>query len=128
MYSKDMLIGIILAKGSYDIRIERNPNYQLGYNTRLQFRISGKKDFLLAIQRSLLQHGIKSRVSNQGLFIGSIYHIYKIRNLIPNLPDSQNKLSEFKDLVKIFENKKHLTLEGLEYIMKIKGVIENGSN
>jgi len=128
MYSKDMLIGIILSKGSYDIRLERNPNYKLGYNTRLQFRINGKKDFLLAIQRSFLQHEIKSSVNSQGLFIGNIKHISKIINLLPNLPDSQNKLSEFRNLVKIFENKQHLTLEGLEYIMKIKGVIENGSN
>ena len=126
MYSKDMLIGIFLSHAGYYLIIEKREQlYKLGYNARLRIRIGGKKEFLQAIRRSLLQHEISSVSfpSQNNLEITSFNSICKVMELLPDVPDSKGKLKQFKELVRMFKNREHLTLEGLEKLMEIKGVI-----
>tara|TARA_R100000030_G_scaffold96664_2_gene85026 strand:+ start:1011 stop:1409 length:399 start_codon:yes stop_codon:yes gene_type:complete len=132
MYSKDMLIGMFLSKAGYDIAVSRKEEYKLGYNFTLSIRISGEEEFLLAVKRSLLQHEIECTICKWGrayvLLIRKQSSVSNLLDLLPNLPDSKNKVKVFKKLIKMIKNKEHLTLEGAEYIMKIKGVIEHGTD
>lgn len=126
MYSKDMLIGIFLSHAGYSLIIEKRDLYKLGYNARLRIRIGGSnKEFLQAINRTLLQHEIDSAVypSVSYLEITSFGSICKVMELLPDVPDSKDKLKLFRELVRMFKNKEHLTLKGLEMLMEIKGVI-----
>lgn len=123
MYSKDMLIGIFLSHAGYYLIIEKRDLYKLGYNSRLRIRIGGKKEFLQAINRTLLQHEIDSVFVGIHLEINSFDSICKVMELLPDVPDSKDKLKLFRELVRMFKNKEHLTLEGLEKLMEIKGVI-----
>ena len=50
MYSKDMLIGIMLGMSKTDIYLEKNDTSQIGYRVRLRINLRADSDFLLAIK------------------------------------------------------------------------------
>jgi hypothetical protein len=123
MYSKDMLIGILLGMSKCDIYIEKNDSSQIGYR--------GNKDFLIAVQRSLAQHQIESKfkeTEHKGrprpiLRIGGIKTLFKLMLLVPiELPDANNEWATFRECVDIVSNGRHLQLEGLERLFELKGV------
>lgn len=131
MYSKDMLIGILLGMSKCDIYIEKNDSSQIGYRIRLRVNLRGNKDFLIAVQRSLAQHQIESKfkeIEHKGrprpiLRIGGIKTLFKLMLLVPiELPDANNEWSTFRECVDIVSNGRHLQLEGLERLFELKGV------
>tara|TARA_Y100000004_G_C8847218_1_gene383150 strand:+ start:68 stop:466 length:399 start_codon:yes stop_codon:yes gene_type:complete len=132
MYNKDMLIGILLSLGRTDVLIERVDNSSIGYRTRIRIAIRGNLEFLAAIERSLAQHEIKSRVyetESAGrprpiLRISGNINLFKLMALIPEyLPDSKGELEMFREVVNIVANKEHLTLDGFNRILEIRGMI-----
>ena len=60
MFSKEMLCGIILSSTKMDLNIVSSEASAIGYRVRLRLNIRADAEFLLAIQRSLLQHGIET--------------------------------------------------------------------
>ena len=131
MFSKDMLIGIILGLSKTDIHIDKNDKSQIGYRVRLRLNIRANADFLLAIQRSLLQHQIATTYKDSEhksrpkpiLRIGGIKNLFKICELVPeNLPDAKDEWVVFRQAVDIVANDRHLQLEGLERLFELKGV------
>jgi hypothetical protein len=131
MYSKDMLIGILLGMSKCDIYIEKNDSSQIGYRIRLRVNLRGNKDFLIAVQRSLAQHQIESKfkeTEHKGrprpiLRIGGIKTLFKLMLLVPiELPDANNEWATFRECVDIVSNGRHLQLEGLERLFELKGV------
>ncbi len=131
MFSKDMLIGIILGMSKTDIYLDRNDKSQIGYRVRLRVNLRANAEFLLAIQRSLEQHQIgttyketehKSR-PKPILRIGGIKNLYKLCLLIPEtLPDAKDEWVVFRKAVDIVANDRHLQLDGLEELFELKGV------
>ena len=63
MYSKDMLTGIILSSFVLEIRINKDKKLAIGYRTTVSLVARGNIDWLNAIKRSLLQHGITSKLN-----------------------------------------------------------------
>ena len=61
MFSKDMLIGILLSSAKMDFLIERDKKNYMGYRVRLKLILRAEEPFLLAVQRSLVQHEITSK-------------------------------------------------------------------
>lgn len=131
MYSKDMLIGILLGMSKSDIYIEKNDSSQIGYRVRLRVNLRAKRDFLIAVQRSLEQHQIESKfkeIEHKGrprpiLRIGGIKTLFKLMSLVPpELPDANSEWSVFRECVDIVSNGRHLQLEGLERLFELKGV------
>ena len=86
MYSKDMLIGILLSRSKLDFHIEKADSALLGYRVRVNLTLRAEEDFLLATQRSLLQHSIESKYhaleskvrAKPVLKIGGIKNLFKI--------------------------------------------------
>ena len=124
MYNKEMLIGIFLAKGNFVSVVSRNDSTKIGYKVLLFIYLRGNLDFLKAVKRSLHTVGIESKLEKNRLKISSD-RIYKILDMIPEYTiANKNTLDEFRQIADLIKNKKHLTLKGLEIIMKMKGAIE----
>ena len=131
MYSKDMLIGILLSVGKPEIQIIRDDNSNIGYRVRLMVKLRGREQFVEAVSRTLLQHEITCSISKQEsksrpapiLKIGGIKNIYKLMVLIhPHLIDKNELWPPFREAVNIVSDNKHLTLVGLEELFRIKGL------
>ena len=131
MFSKDMLIGIILGMSKTDIYLDINDKSQIGYRVRLRVNLRANADFLLAIQRSLEQHQIGTTYKETEhkshpkpiLRIGGIKNLCKLCLLIPDtLPDAKDEWVVFRKAVDIVANDRHLQLDGLEELFELKGV------
>ncbi len=136
VYSKEMIIGILLSSSKMNLHISVDERMQIGYNVRLRLVIRGNNNFILALRRSLLQHQIVTTYKEKEnkkrpkpvLYIGGIKNLYRTRELIPELPNSKDELGLFREAVEIISNKKHLTLKGIERLVEIKGECEYGTN
>lgn len=127
-----MLIGIFIGLANCDIRIESNYRSNLGYQVKPRLQVRGEIDFLNALQRSLLQHNIVAKIKEKEstvrpkpiLRITKISDLHKICEMIPqSLADARNQWTEFRTVIEIMNNKEHLTLDGLDRILMIKGLI-----
>ena len=127
-----MLIGIFIGLANCDIRIESNYRSNLGYQVKPRLQVRGEIDFLNSLQRSLLQHNIVAKIKEQEskvrpkpiLRITKISDLHKICEMIPqSLADARNQWAEFRTVIEIMNNKEHLTLDGLDRILMIKGLI-----
>lgn len=131
MYSKDMLIGILLTAGKLDFNIERASDSQIGYRVRVKIIIRAEESFLKAVRRTLLQHEITSYYKEKEsktrpkpiLKIGGIKNLYKLTELVPVLPDAKEEWEVFRELVDLISENKHRTSSGLDRIFELKGVI-----
>ena len=127
-----MLIGIFIGLANCDIRIESNYRSNLGYQVKPRLQVRGEIDFLNALQRSLLQHNIVAKIKEKEstvrpkpiLRITKISDLHKICEMIPQgLADARNQWADFRTVIEIMNNKEHLTLDGLDRILIIKGLI-----
>lgn len=131
MFSKDMVIGILLSSAKMNLSISLNEEAKIGYSVKLSLDIRGKKEFLVGLHRSLIMQGIESNLKDKEqlsrpkpiLKITGKYNLWKVKELVPNLPDSNGEWKDFVKCVELMNENKHLTLDGLEIIMKIKGVL-----
>ena len=131
MYSKDMLTGIILSSFVLELRINKDKKLAIGYRTTVSLVARGNLDWLNAIKRSLLQHGITSKLNAKEsknrpsplLRISSVNNLTKVKTLLKDLPSRNFKINQFNELVDLIANKRHLTLNGFDIILKLKGVI-----
>tara|TARA_Y100001937_G_scaffold125527_1_gene192562 strand:+ start:492 stop:887 length:396 start_codon:yes stop_codon:yes gene_type:complete len=131
MYSKDMLIGILLTAGKLDFNIERASDSQIGYRVRVKIILRAEESFLRAVERTLLQHEITSSYKEKEsktrpkpiLKIGGIKNLYKLTELVPVLPDAKGEWGTFRELVELISENKHRTSSGLDRIFELKGVI-----
>lgn len=136
VFSKDMVAGILLSSPKMNLHISVDERMQIGYNVRLRLVIRAKQDFLLALRRSLLQHGIETTYREKEntkrpkpvLYIGGIKNLYRAKQLVPELPDAKDEWDLFREAVEIISNKEHLTLKGIERLVEIKGECEYGIN
>tara|TARA_R100001440_G_scaffold38658_2_gene58286 strand:+ start:630 stop:1028 length:399 start_codon:yes stop_codon:yes gene_type:complete len=129
MFSKDTLAGIFLSLGNYEILIEKDERLSIGYKVKLRISIRGSEDFLLAVQRSLLQNEITSRYIEQEsksrprpiLKIGGIQNIvYILQTFCRDLPNAKGDLDTFRKATRIVAEARHLRLDGLEELFKLK--------
>jgi len=132
MYNDDQLVGILISIAKPEIHISRADNTNIGYRVRLRVNLRGSEEFLLAVSRTLNQKGIDAKYKAQEhksrprpiLTIGGIVPLWKLSEFVPdNLPDAKNCWGDFKEIVSIVDDGQHHTLEGLDRIMKLKGVI-----
>ena len=127
MYSKEILIGILLAKARPNIGISTDERLRNGYKIVPEIHIGGNKFFLDSISRTLKQHEINSTVRNHDknyfkLRISRLYDLLKVTNMILPYVGSED-WAWFKESLLIIEAKQHLTAYGCSRIMKLKGVL-----
>ena len=130
MYSKGQLQGILLSIAKPEVHVAKATKLQIGYRVRVRVNIRGASNFLLGVQRTLLQHGVESNYKEKEhksrprpiLTIGGLTNIWKFCQLVPDdLPDAKDNWNEFEEIIEILDSGEHHTLEGLERILQIKG-------
>ena len=130
MYSKGQLQGILLSIAKPEVHVAKATKLQIGYRVRVRVNILGASNFLLGVQRTLLQHGVESNYKEKEhksrprpiLTIGGLTNIWKLCQLVPDdLPDAKDNWNEFEEIIEILDSGEHHTLEGLERILQIKG-------
>ena len=132
MFSKDMLIGIILSSSKMDFNIERDDSAEIGYRIRMRLLFRAEQQFIQALGRSLVMHGIsfsEKQIESKArprpiLIIGSIKNLFKVITLVPDkLPDAKDEWRTFRTVVNMLANHEHKTAEGLDKIFELKGLI-----
>lgn len=130
MFSREELGGIFLSIPTAEVSVVKANNMSTGYRVRLRVCIRGKLDYLQAIQRSLLQSEIECVIKEKEnkqrpkpiLIISDKRSIEKVLSLVPNKPSNVN-WEIFDEIFVLFMWQKHLTQEGLDEILELKGVL-----
>jgi len=132
MLSKDELRGILLSLPTAEINISKDKNTSVGYRVRLRVSIRGELKFLFAIRRSLLQHEIESKVKPMEsknrprpvLYITGISNLESLYETFALYSNYSNVLwNDFAHVMWMVRQDKHLTQQGLDKILEIKGLI-----
>ena len=130
MYSKEFIQGAFLSHGNPEVSVVRNGT-EIGYRVRVRICLRGSEDFLLGIQRSLLQHEIDSKYKEEEhsarrkpiLIVSKLSEVMKLINMLPlDLPSNADWHTLAKTTFMVLQ-KEHLTSEGLDKILKMKGVL-----
>ena len=130
MYSKEFIQGAFLSHGNPEVSVVRNGT-EIGYRVRVRICLRGSEDFLLGIQRSLLQHEIDSKYKEEEhsarrkpiLIVSKLSEVMKLINMLPlDLPSNADWDTLAKTTFMIMQ-KEHLTSDGLDKILKMKGVL-----
>jgi len=132
MFSKEVMVGIFIGVANCDVRIESDYRSTLGYQVRPKIQIRGELDFLNQIKRTLLQYNVKCHIKEREsklrqkpiLTISRIKDLVIISNIIPpEYSDARNQWPDFRTVINIMNDKRHLSLSGLDEILKMKGLI-----
>ena len=130
MYNKGQLQGILLSIAKPEVHVAKAAKLQIGYRVRVRVNIRGASNFLLGVQRTLLQNGVESNYKEKEhksrprpiLTIGGLTNIWKLCRLVPDdLPEAKDNWNDFEEIIEILDSGEHHTLEGLERILQIKG-------
>jgi hypothetical protein len=125
--------GFTDGDGSFLINVRPKPNRVTGYGVELVFRVNlhSRDRALLENFRDFFGVGRLTAVSEKysQYWVGALEDIRVIVKHFNNYPLITQKWSDFelfKKAVDLVERKEHLTPEGLEKILSIKAVLNNG--
>ena len=132
MFSRQQLEGILLTLAKPEIHVSRTEDTNIGYRVRLRINFRASEEFLLMLARTFEQKTIKYTYKAEEhksrprpiLTVGRLADIWKVCQCVPsNLPDTKNVWTDFKQIVSLIDNGAHLTLDGLDRILELKGEI-----
>jgi len=124
MFTTQQFEGIILGLAKLEIITERDEAAASGYRVKLKINFrSHNERFLLGLQESLTKHGILTNYRAPKLKITGVKNLLYFIELIPELPSACGKFAQFKEMLEMYEEGKHLTQKGLDRIFEIKGLI-----
>ena len=91
MYSKDMLVGILLSCAKVQFKIIRTDELKIGYKPIVGLSIRGTAKFLNGVQRSLLHWGVYSSYHSEEsssrpkpiLYISGIMNLKRVIQTFP---------------------------------------------
>jgi len=124
--------GFTDGEGCFFINISPNPEYKIGYRVKATFGIGlHLRDVSLLEQIKLFfECGKISRMGTEGIQfrVSALEDLKVIIDHFDNYPLLTKKQSDFllfKQVVKLIEEKEHLTLSGLRKIVSIKAALNN---
>lgn len=121
------LAGFTSAEGSFMVRVLNSPNHKLNKKIQLEFNLSqhARDEELMKAIANYFNVGSVSL--NRNAFVFRVVNFSELTEIILplfiNHPIQGIKYFDYLDFLKaaeLIKNKKHLTLEGLEQIQKIK--------
>ncbi len=106
----------------------REKHRRVGCRVRPRVCFRGKEEFLLAVQRTLLQYEISTNFKEKEskarprpiLIVSGKDNLNRIMNMLPVLP-SNAEWEDFEDALELCNSGKHLTQNGFDAILKMKG-------
>jgi len=132
MFNRHQLEGILLSNPKCEINVSRDKETYIGYRVRLKVSFRGREKFLLAIQRTLLQYQVEAKYKKQEhktrprpiLTVTGKRNLWNLCKLVPeSLPDVKGEWDTFKEAVGIVDVNRQHTEEGLDEILKLKGLV-----
>lgn len=131
MYGRDVLNGILISIGNPEVNIVNSSKSKLGYRVRLRVCIRGEGTFLWGIKRSLLQHEIESNYKDKEhsgrpkpiLVISGLDNLTRLVEMMDSKLITNNDWETFNKSLRMITDKEHLRAEGLEKILKMKGLV-----
>ena len=129
MLDRNMLAGIFLAKGNFIVKLEPSETTAIGYHIRMAANISFRTyEMQSAFSRTLEMHDVAHSLQGSLVRLGK-NSAAKVVQMIPETLHYLNpKLTTFKMVWDIVENKEHKTLQGLNKIIKILYGENNGTD
>tara|TARA_R100000388_G_scaffold30547_3_gene23902 strand:+ start:164 stop:568 length:405 start_codon:yes stop_codon:yes gene_type:complete len=130
MLDRNMVLGIFLAKGNFVVKIEASETAAIGYQIMMQANVSFRtKEMLTAFSRTLGMLNIQHhQYHKSGLRLGKKSAATVMKMIPETLHYLNPKLSTFKMVWDIVENKEHKTLRGLNRVIEILYGENNGIN
>ena len=130
MLDRNMVLGIFLAKGNFVVKIEASETAAIGYRIMMQANVSFRtKEMLTAFSRTLEMLNIQHHQYHaSGLRLGKKSAATVMKMIPETLHYLNPKLSTFKMVWDIVENKEHKTLRGLNRVIEILYGENNGIN
>jgi|TARA_R100001463_G_scaffold110177_1_gene164859 hypothetical protein len=130
VFSREELAGIFLSIPTAEVSVVKANNMATGYRVRLRICIRGKLAYLKAIQRSLLQCEIECVIKEKEnkqrpkpiLIISDKKSMERVLSLVPHKPSNVN-WHVFDEIFVLYMWQRHLTQEGLDEILELKGVL-----
>jgi len=133
---KQALYGMLYGLCKNSVIVIDSNQTKFGYKITLFSSIRGKKKLLEAIQRSLLQHSIESRLYEKEsksrpkplLKISGLDNLMNLCAFMLSCKIPEDLLSDWLDfqrVVSLMNNGQHYTTKGFDEILKIKGVLND---
>ena len=133
LLSPSFIVGFADGEGTFSVTLVKDKSYKLGWQVKPKFSIGlHKKDLSLleSIHSSLGVGGISSQGVNGVQFsVNSIKDRRILTDFFDKYPLLTKKRADyqiFKAVLELMENKVHLTQDGLQKIVALKGILNTG--
>jgi intein-encoded DNA endonuclease-like protein len=128
----DYIAGIIDGEASFIIVFRKDKRYRTGIHVVTRFSLPQKDPMLLKILKEYLGMGSIYFHKRDRIWyyeITSYKSLYKLTSMIcDKLILKREKCFRFRKILKLILNKKHLTLEGINYLKRVWLAPETGAN
>lgn len=128
------LAGFTDGEGSFNVSFRKREDFKIPWKISLSFHISQKDPVILSQFKKHFQCGRMRKRKDDGVWYYEVTNFDAIqKNVIPffnrfGLLSAKKKrdFSKLKQIAKLMERKDHLTIEGIQEILKIRKEMNDG--
>ena len=128
------LAGFTDGEGSFCVSFRKREDYKIPWKVSLSFNISQKDPVILSQFKKHLKCGTLRERKYDGIWYYEVNNFKAIQtNVIPFFnrfgflsAKKKRDFSKFKQIAKLMETKNHLTIEGIQEILKIRKEMNDG--
>lgn len=128
------LAGFVDGEGSFNVSFRKREDYKIPWKISLSFNISQKDPVILSQFKKHLKCGTMRERKHDGIWYYEVTNFNAIQNnVIPFFnrfgflsAKKKRDFSKFKEIAKLIENQDHLTIEGIQKILKIRKDMNDG--
>lgn len=128
------LAGFTDGEGSFHVVFRKRKDYKIPWKVSLSFNVSQKDSVILSLFKKHLKCGSMRERKHDGIWYYEVTNFNAIQNnVIPFFrrfgflsAKKKRDFSKFQKIAKLIETKDHLTLEGIQEILKIRKEMNDG--
>ncbi len=128
------LAGFADGEGSFHVSFRKRTDYQIPWKISLSFNVSQKDPVILSLFKKHLKCGSLRERKEDGVWYYEVTNFNAIqKNVIPFFnrfgflsAKKKRDFSKFKQIAQLIDTKDHLTVEGIEKIVKIRKEMNDG--
>ena len=130
------LAGFTDGEGSFYVTFRKREDYKIPWKISLCFNVSQKDPVILSLFKKHLQCGSLRKRKHDGVWYYEVTNFDAIRmNVIPFFnrfgflsAKKKKDFSKFKKIAKLIETNDHLTIEGIQEILKLRKEMNDGDS
>ena len=128
------LAGFTDGEGSFNVSFRKRTDYKIPWKITLSFNVSQKDPVILSLFKKHLECGSLRERKNDGVWYYEVTNFHAIQtNVIPFFKrfkflsaKKKRDFSKFQQIAKLIETKEHLTIQGIQKILKIRKDMNDG--